>query len=106
MFLSFVLLLSLTITPARADQDCKYVQDACNKLLTDAYLIIDQQEKDIELRKQQASVLQQNLQISNKAWEEERKRADAAEAWYRSPLLLVPVSILAGFIANQALRTR
>lgn len=100
MFVSFVLLLSLTATAT--ENKCLDVAEHCNKLLKESASIIEDQERVIDLQKQEISVVHQNLAIAHKAWMEEKDRANA---WYRQPEFTIPMALFAGFVLSQTLRT-
>lgn len=101
MFVSFVLLITLATTVAAKANSCSDVAAHCNQLLTEANDIIADQDKVIKLYQQKNSVLFQNMQLAQAAYEEQKAKANA---WYRQPEIIIPTSILLGFIGAYAVQ--
>lgn len=90
----------VTTTAATAQSNCNDVVRHCNHLLEESADLRAHQQRIIDLQKEELSLVQQNLQIANKAWAEEKGRA---EAWYRDPFIVIPSALLIGFIGGMSL---
>jgi hypothetical protein len=95
------LTVATTATAAGNSSNCRDVVEHCNQLLREAGDIREEQRRIIELQKEELTLVTQNLQIANKAWEEEKRRANA---WYKDPFVVIPTALVIGFIGGIAMK--
>lgn len=87
-----LIMTTTAVTTAQAN-DCKQITDQCNLLLNQADAIITEQERIIGLQTEQIDHQKTGLQLALESIAAEKERADA---WYRQPQYVVPISFLLG----------
>lgn len=93
----------MTVTAQAIETNhCQPVIEDCKDAINKADAVIKAQDAVIESQHLQIQNLNSNLQRSLE-WGNAQK--DLANVWYKDPFIVVPAAMLAGFLANEALRS-